>query len=109
MSITAFQPGGKTCLVVASSSTAGIPTQVNTGNQQGMLITNASTAARNAWLAFGQTSAIQAVIPTTTTPGTGIFLPPNVPRAFTVPPGGWLSAITTAGTASLFATPGFFG
>lgn len=109
MSLTAFQPSGNTVLVIASSSTAGTPTQASTGSQQGMLVTNASTAALNTWIAFGQTSAVQAQIPSTGTPGPGIFLPPNVPRVFTTPPGGWLSAITTAGTANVFATPGAYG
>lgn len=109
MAFTAFQPQGTTKLVAASSSTASTPTQVSTGNHQGMQVVNASTAALNVWIATAHTSDVQAQIPTTATPATGMFLPPNEPLNLTTPPGGWLSAITTAGTASVFATPGFYG
>jgi hypothetical protein len=109
MSFTAFQPSGNTCLVAATSSTASTPTQVSTGSQQGMYVVNGSTATLMVYLAFGQTSAVQAACPTTAVPCSGLALPAQMAVKVHTPPGGWLSAATSAGAASVFATPGFYG
>jgi hypothetical protein len=111
MSVVAFQPAfnAATTLVIASSSTASTPTQCSTASAQGFYVVNASTAGLNVWIAFGASSAVRASLPSTGTPATGMFLPPNVPQHFSTPPGAWLSALTTAGTANVFASPGYFG
>lgn len=108
MSITAFQlsASANSALIAASSSTASAPTQVSTGGQQGMYLANPSTVP--VYAAFGS-SLIQAGCPTTAVPCPGVCVLPGQSVPFTVPPQGWLSAVTSAGNASLFATPGFFG
>jgi hypothetical protein len=107
MPITSFQPSGATALIAASSSTASTPTQVSTGGQQGMYIANPSTVP--VYFATGQTSAVLAAVPTTAVPTAGLCIPAGQGKDITTPPGGWLSAATSAGTASVFATPGFYG
>jgi len=108
MSITAFQiaAGALSALVAASSSTASTPTQVSTGSQQGMYIANPSTIP--VYVAAGS-SSIQAACPTTAVPCVGMCVLPGQGMYATVPPQGWLSAATSAGAASVMATPGFFG
>jgi hypothetical protein len=108
MSFTAFQPSGPTCLVAASSSTASTPTQVSTGNQQGMHIVNASTATLCVYVAAGS-STVQAACPTTAVPAVGLCIPAQGYVNISSPPAGWLSAATSGGSASVFATPGFYG
>jgi hypothetical protein len=106
MAFTAFQPSGNTALVAASSSTASTPTQVSTGSQQGMYVSNASTVP--VYVAAGS-STIQAAQPTTAVPCPGLCINPGEGLALATPPAGWLSAATSAGSALVFATPGFYG
>lgn len=108
MAFTAFQPQGTTKLIAASSSTASTATQVSTGGNQGMWVVNASTATLPVYVAVGS-SDVQAACPTTGTPAQGLCIPAQTGKNITTPPGGWLSAATSAGSASVFATPGFYG
>lgn len=108
MSLNAFNqrassPGGLTSAIVASSA-GSAPVQVNTGSQQGMWIGNPTTSP--VYIADGS-SGIQAAYPTTSTPGAGLCIPAGLAGPFTVDPHGWLSAATSSGTATIFATPGF--
>lgn len=105
MSFLSFQPNGNSALIAATSSTASVATQVCTGSQQGMYVANNSTV--QAYLAFGS-SSVQAACPTTAVPAPGLCLLAGASRAFATPPAGWLSAATSAGSASIFATPGFY-
>lgn len=111
MSLNAFQvaPIALTKLVAASSSTSVAATQVCTGSEQGMLLSNPSTVPL--YVAIGS-SNVSAAQPTTGTPATGICIPSGAVRTFSTPGAptyGWLSAVTSAGSAApgLFATPGF--
>jgi hypothetical protein len=110
MTIAAFQPSGITKLVAASSSTSVAATQVCTGSEQGMFVSNPSTVT--IYLAFGS-STISAAAPTTAVPASGLCLPAGTKHAFATPGSpaavGWLSAVTSAGSAApgIFATPGF--
>lgn len=109
MSFTAFQPSGTTKLVAASSSTAGGEvTQVSTGSQQGMHIVNTSTGTVPVYVAAGS-STVQAACPTTAAPAVGLCIPAQGFVHLATPPAGWLSAVTSAGAVTVFATPGFFG
>lgn len=74
-----------------------------------MHIVNASTATLPVYVAVAQTSAVQAACPTTAAPASGLCIPAQGYVNLTVPPGGWLSAATSAGSASVFATPGLYG
>lgn len=103
MPLSTFQPQGNTALVLATT-TASAPQQPSTGSIQGLLLTNQST--NDAWVAFGVSTAT-AVLPTTSTPSAGMPLLQRSQATFGVPPNVWLSAITTAGTAAIYATPGF--
>jgi hypothetical protein len=109
MPLNAFQPSGLTKLVAASSSTSVAATQVCTGSEQGMYLTNPCTVPL--YVAQGS-STVQAAQPTTGIPATGFCLPAGASRVISVPGSapatGWLSAVTSAGTAApgLFATPG---
>lgn len=102
-----FQIANNTKLVAASSSTGVAATQVCTGNEQGMFVSNPSTVA--VYLAFGS-STVAAAMPTTAAPALGACLPPSAARSFDTPGiYGWLSAVTSAGAAApgIFATPGY--
>lgn len=103
---SAFRPSGNTVLVVASSSTSALATQWNTGNMSQCWVSNQSTLA--VWLAWGS-STINAAIPTTGTPCQGLALPSTLSRCFTIGPNNnaaWISAVTSAGTANIYVTPG---
>jgi len=112
MSFTAFQPQGPTVLVAASSSTGQAATQVCTGDQQGMFLSNPTTVTL--YVANGS-SLIAAAQPTTAIPAVGLALPAGQTRPLSLSGRssavGWLSAVTSAGAAApgLFATPGQWG
>lgn len=107
MTFRSFIPMGPSKLVAASSSTAGGEiTQVCTGNQQGMWVANPSTVP--VYVAAGS-STVQAACPTTAVPATGMCIPNGQAVPIVVPPAGWLSAVTSAGSATVFATPGSYG
>jgi hypothetical protein len=109
MANTAFQPSGTTKLIAASSSTAGGEvTQVSTGGQQGMYVFNGSTGSQPVYVAAGS-SSVQAAVPTTAVPANGTPIPPLQGRNIATPPAGWLSAVTSAGSVNVFATPGLYG
>jgi hypothetical protein len=108
MANLAFQVSGATCLVAASSSTASTPTQVSTGYEQGMHIVNASTASLPVYVSAGS-STVQAAAPTTATPAQGLCILAGQAINLWTPPAGWLSAATSGGSASVFATPGYGG
>jgi len=102
-----FQIANATKLVAASSSTGLAATQVCTGQEQGMFVSNPSTVA--VYLAIGS-SSVAAAMPTTGTPSFGVCLPPSGFRSFDTPgTNGWLSAVTSAGAAApgVLATPGY--
>lgn len=103
-----FSPSALTKLVAASSSTSVAATQVCTGGEQGMFLSNPSSLP--IYVAIGS-SVVQAAAPTTATPATGLCLPSGRARPFGSLGGstnGWLSAVTSGGTATpgLLATPG---
>jgi hypothetical protein len=110
MTFTAFQPQGNTALVAASSSTSVQATQVCTGGQQGMYLSNPCTVPL--YIAIGS-STVSAAQPTTAIPAAGLCIPNGMTRAFTVVGSsfGWVSAVTSAGAAApgLLATPGQWG
>jgi hypothetical protein len=100
--LTAFLPQGNTT-VIAVTTTASTGQQPSDGNIQGVLITNIGTVT--AFVAFGG-SDVSAAIPTTSTPGSGFPILPNTAQTFSVRPDFYVSAVTSAGTCSLYATPG---
>lgn len=108
MAFRSFLPSGNTCLIAATSSTGSAATQVSTGSQQGMYIANTSTASVPVYVAAGS-SSIQAACPTTATPAVGMCILPGRAVPIATPPAGWLSAVTSAGSVNVFATPGFLG
>jgi hypothetical protein len=104
MPLTAFLPQGATALI-AATTTASAAIQVSTGAIQGCkVVVQGST--QHVFLAFGQSTAT-AVLPTTGTPALGMPVQPGSDQTFTIPPGAWVSAITSSGTANVFLTPGF--
>ena len=105
--LISFQPFGNSVLVAASSSTSGAGQQVSTGGAQTLMIANASTIP--VYLAVAASSAVQAACPTTAVPAPGMALLGGNQAPITIPPQGWLSAVTSGGAASLFVTPGAFG
>ena len=109
-SLESFQIQGNTVLVAASSSTASIPTQVSTGGQQAAWLVNTTTSP--IYVSVGISSApggvaLQAAVPTTGVPTSGLCITNVTPKVITIPPTCWLSAATSAGAASLLVTPGF--
>lgn len=104
MSLNAFQQRNPTkCIAASSAGSAAV--QVSTGGEQGMFISNPTTSPVY-WI-DGGSSSIAAVYPTTSTPGLGMCIPAGLAGAFVTDPHGWLSVATSAGSANIFATPGF--
>ena len=104
---SAFRPQGNTVLVAATSSTGQAATNWAPGNQSQCYVANISAVP--VYLAFG-TSNVAVSLPTTGTPSLGLALPSSGYRCFTFGPNtanaGWISAMTTNGSASVFVTPG---
>lgn len=104
MSLNAFQQRNPTkCIAASSAGSAAV--QVSTASEQGMFISNPTTSPIY-WI-DGRTSAASASYPTTSAPGLGMCIPAGLAGAFATDPGGWLSVATSAGSANIFATPGF--
>lgn len=103
MTLAAFQARGLTQQIAATSAGTAA-TQVCTGSQQGMFISNPST--QPIYVVDGS-SSVQAAFPTTGAPATGMCLPAGAARSFVTDPHGWLSAASSAGSVPFFATPGF--
>lgn len=105
---SAFRPTGLTVLVVGTSSTAGtrVATQWSTGNMSGCWVVNNATVP--VYLAWGS-STVQANIPTTGIPNTGLALLSTMGKAFQIGPNNnaaWIDACTSAGSANIYVTPG---
>jgi hypothetical protein len=73
-----------------------------------MRVVNASTSGLSVYVVAGS-SSIQAACPTTAVPANGTCILGGQSLNLATPPAGWLSAATSGGTASVFATPGFEG
>ena len=93
-------PGYTQAILASSAGSAAV--KVGSGSQV-MFISNPSAVP--VYLADGS-SSIVASAPTTSTPAPGLCLPPGLAGTFGTDPNGWLSAATTSGTATIFATPG---
>jgi hypothetical protein len=104
MPLNAFQQRNPTKCIAASSA-GSVAVQVSTGGEQGMFISNPTTSPIY-WI-DGKTSATTAAFPTTSTAGLGMCIPAGLAGPFVTDPGGWLSVATSAGSANIFATPGF--
>ena len=102
--LEAFQPQGNASLVIATT-TASVGMQPSTGGIIGCLLTNMSSA--DVYITASPSSAIAAAIPTTSTPGLGMPLLARSAQTFNFAPNFWLSALTSAGTASINLQPGF--
>lgn len=104
MSNESFRPVGNSVLAAASSSTAGTPTALTPGGMPSCYVANPSTSSL--YIAFGS-STIQAAVPTTAIPTVGLCLLSAQARVFNAGPDSfYISAVTSAGSASAFATPG---
>ena len=105
----AFRPApaaNGTILVVASSSTGVQATQWSTGNMPTCYCVNNGTVP--VYLAWGS-STVLAQIPTTGAGG-GLALLSTLSRCFQIGPNNnaaWVSAVTTAGSANVYITPGY--
>ena len=105
MSGEAFRPYGNSILVLTSSSTGAAAQQVSTASASQVLLTNASTAL-TVYVAFGG-SSIAAGCPTTSTPCAGMAIPFGQMKVFSYgPANNYISAVTSAGSAILYAQPG---
>lgn len=104
MPLNAFQQRSTTkCIAASSAGSAAV--QVSTGSEQGMFLSNPTTLP--VYVIDGGSSSVAASFPTTSTPAKGLCIPAGLAGAFVTDPGGWLSAATSAGSANIFATPGF--
>jgi hypothetical protein len=107
MSNASFNPSGNTVLCSLTTSTALGPTQWSTGNMAAAYVSNNSTNA--VYLAFQSSGAPTASVPTTGG-AVGVCLLAGQSRVFTLGPNiankGWLSACTSAATASVYVTAG---
>jgi hypothetical protein len=107
MSNDSFRPAGNTVLLSVTTSTALGPTQWNATSMPAAYVANNSTNA--VYLAFGSSAAPAASVPTTGG-AASVCLLAGESRVFGPGPGitnkGWLSAVTSAATASLYVTAG---
>ncbi len=104
MSLNAFQQRNPTkCIAATSAGSAAV--QVSTASEQGMFISNPTTSP--VYWVDGGSSSILAAYPTTSQAASGACLPAGLAGAFVTDPHGWLSVATSAGSANIFATPGF--
>ena len=102
--LEAFQPQGNTMILTVT--TTGTPAvQPSTGSIMGARIANLGGAI--AYFAIGQSSTTFAVLPSSGTPANGIPIASGGVETFNLGPNFYLSAITSAGTATLSITPGF--
>lgn len=103
----AFRAQGNTSMVTLSTTAASTAIQLTTAGEQTVRIAIIGTAGSSAivYLALGS-SAASAAVPTSGTPGTGFAMVVPSAETFTVRPNPYLSAVTTAGTVLVFATPG---
>ena len=111
MGLNAFTSQGKTVKLVAAS-TAPTPVQVPSttlgGNQYRVINLSSNTAC---FLAYAQTEAgatSNCVIPTGVGANSTTVLPllPQTDEILSFVPNAYFTAITTAGTADLYITPG---
>ena len=111
MGINAFTSLGKTVKLVAAS-TAPTPVQVPSttlgGNQYRVINLSSNTAC---FLAYAQTEAgatSNCVVPTGIGANSATVLPllPQTDEILSFVPNAYFTAITTAGTADLYITPG---
>ena len=106
MSNESFRPQGNSVLIAATSSTASSPTQISTGWCVATYFANPSTSP--VYIAYGS-SSVQAGVPTTAVPCVGMCFPSGTGGLINTGPSNtfnWLSVVTSAGSASVFATPG---
>lgn len=107
MSNQSFRPVGNTVLCSLTTSTGLGPTQWNAVSMPAAYVSNISTNA--IYLAFQSSGAPTASVPTTAG-AVGVCVPAGQTRIFTPGPNatnvGWVSACTSAGTASLYLTAG---
>ncbi len=102
MSNESFRPAGNTVLVSVSSSTATTATQM-----AGPVLYLSNPSSIQVFVAFG-TSSIQAGNPTTAG-APGLSVPSAFAEAFNIGPSSsmcWVSACTSAGSASIYLTAG---
>ncbi len=97
-----FIPEGNTSLI-GVTTTASTAAQISSGSVSGIRVANVGVV--NVYLAIGD-STVTAVLPTTSAAAAGMPILPNSVETFDARPGCYLSAITTGGTAQLYATPG---
>jgi hypothetical protein len=102
--LEAFQPQGNASLIIATT-TASAGIQPSTGGIIGCLLTNMGSGV--VYIAASPSSAVAAVIPTTSTPATGTPILAGSAQTFNFAPNFWLSALTSSGTANINLQPGF--
>ncbi len=105
MSDNSFRPAGNTILIAVTSSTATTATACSTGNMVALYVSNPSTS--QVFIAFGS-SSVQAGNPTTAGV-VGMSWPSAFAQVVNVGPSpaqAWLSACTSAGSASIYVTAG---
>ena len=78
--------------------------QPSSGDIQGVMLTNIGSVVTH--VAIGA-SDVSVTIPTTTAAANGFPLMPNTAQTFSVRPDFYISAVTSAGTATLSVTPGY--
>lgn len=105
MSNESFRPTGNTLLCSVTTSTSLGPTQVNPGNMPAIYVANPST--NSIFIGFSSSAAPTASVPTTSG-AIGLCIPAGQGQVFNAGPtlNCWLSAVTSAGTASVYATAG---
>jgi hypothetical protein len=106
MSAEPFKPQGNSKLILVSSSTGQVAQQISSAYVPATLLSNPSTVA--IYIALGS-SSVAAGQPTTATACVGLCLPAGRERVFGLGPSptvSWCSAVTSAGSALLFSTPG---
>lgn len=99
-----FAPVGNSAALSVTSTSTASPIQVGTAATQRMFYNDGPNTA---WIAWGATNAVVAVVPTAGSPANGIAIPPGAVMVLSIPPSAFFAAITqSAKTATLYITPG---
>lgn len=107
MAIEAFQPQGNTQLIQVTT-TPSTAIQLGVAQSGVRIVTEGGAKVHFAFSSSAGSSALQAALPTTSTPANGNPLLPNTDATFNIGPNAWLSFISSSpGPTPVEVTAGF--
>lgn len=100
-----FRKTGNTSAISATTTSANVALSTTGGNFSQIAVYNAGSV--DVFVAFGTSSSIAAVVPSSGSPANGSVVPPGQIRGYTVSPDtSHVAAITGSSTATVYVEPG---